>query len=171
MSAKMKPQEEKKQDGSKFHTTKYIKVTPVNIASKRRNRNCSFLQLRVLLDCGWGISGETGREGERRKLCWMTYRKNDDNEKHFVNHHLFGFMTAESKKGCEGEGRLLRQIVSHFQRSSFLTSTSIWTLCDTESTVSSLAAWRNTVVTCDFILHLWRKSNSSFVFFAGRSQH
>lgn len=47
MSAKMKPQEEKKQDGSKFHTPKYIKVTPVSIASKRRNRNCSFLQLRV----------------------------------------------------------------------------------------------------------------------------
>lgn len=38
---------EKKQDGSKFHTPKYIKVTPVSIASKLRNRNCSFLQLRV----------------------------------------------------------------------------------------------------------------------------
>lgn len=45
MSAKMKPRERgKKKDGSKFQTSKYIKVTPVNIASKRRNGNCSFLQ-------------------------------------------------------------------------------------------------------------------------------
>lgn len=48
MSAKMKPREEKKKnDRSKFHTPKYIKVTPVSIASKLRIRNCSFLQLRV----------------------------------------------------------------------------------------------------------------------------
>lgn len=47
MSAKTKPREGKKTDGSKFHTPKYIKVTPVSIASKRRNENCSFLQQRV----------------------------------------------------------------------------------------------------------------------------
>lgn len=44
MSAKMKPREGKKTDGSKFHTPECIKVTPVSIASKRRNGNCSFLQ-------------------------------------------------------------------------------------------------------------------------------
>lgn len=97
MSAKMKPQEgkKKKQDGSKFHTPKYIKVTPVSIASKRRNGNCSFLQLRVGL---WrGFSGEIGWKVEHRKLWRVTNRKNYDNEKHIVNHRPFGFMTAESK--------------------------------------------------------------------------
>lgn len=78
----------KKQDRSKFHTPKYIKVTPVSIASKQRNRNCSFLQLGVGLWRGFLVGGETGWEGEHRKLCWVTYRENDDNEKHLVKNPL-----------------------------------------------------------------------------------
>lgn len=38
MSAKMKPREGEKTDGSKFHTPKYIKVTPVSIAPKEEKR-------------------------------------------------------------------------------------------------------------------------------------
>lgn len=40
----------KKEDRSKFHTPKYIKVTPVSIASKQKIRNCSFLQLSRTLE-------------------------------------------------------------------------------------------------------------------------
>lgn len=77
MSAKMKPREGKKQDGSKFHTPNYIKVTPVSIASKWRNKNCSFLQLKV---GPWKrFSGETGWEGECGKLCRVNCKKKYDN--------------------------------------------------------------------------------------------
>lgn len=83
-----KEKKKNKQDRSKFHTPKYIKVTPVSIASKQRNRNCSFLQLGVGLWRGFLVGGETGWEGEHRKLCWVTYRENDDNEKHLVKNPL-----------------------------------------------------------------------------------
>lgn len=68
MSAKMKPEErgrekerkgEKKKDGLKFQTSKYIKVTPVNLASKQRNGNCSFLQ--QALDSGYGLIAKPGK--------------------------------------------------------------------------------------------------------------
>lgn len=51
--------EKKKKDGSKFQTSKYIKVTPVNLASKQRNGNCSFLQ--QALDSGYGLIAEPGK--------------------------------------------------------------------------------------------------------------
>lgn len=48
-----------KKDGSKFQTSKYIKVTPVNLASKQRNGNCSFLQ--QALDSGYGLIAKPGK--------------------------------------------------------------------------------------------------------------
>ncbi len=95
MSAKMKPREEKTGRIEISYSRVYIKVTPVSIASKRRNGNCSFLQQRVGLSRGF--SGESGWKGEHHKLWRVTHRKNYDNEKHLVDHRPFGFMTAESK--------------------------------------------------------------------------
>lgn len=167
MSAKMKPRDEKKkkkekkQDGSKFHSPKYIKVTPVSIASKRRNRNCSFLQLRVGL---WrGFSGETRWEGEHCKLCRVTYRKND-NEKHLVNHHPFWIHDSKVKIRLWQKVKLKGDFWE-FQRSRFRTSKAprfVWSSCDTVSLL--LPVWCNTVVTCDFIVHLLRSHHLLFFF-------
>lgn len=67
-------EEGKKQDGLKFHTPVYIKVTPVSAASKGRNGKCSFLQLRV---CMWrGFLGErTGEVNATNYVLGDLYKK------------------------------------------------------------------------------------------------
>lgn len=75
MSAKMKPQEEEKTDGLKFHTPKYIKVTPVIIASKEEKR-----ELFTFTAENWTPEG--GFYGG--KLCWVNRKKNGDSEVYVI---------------------------------------------------------------------------------------
>lgn len=150
----------KKQDRSKFHTPKYIKVTPVSIASKQRNRNCSFLQLGVGLWRGFLVGGETGWEGEHRKLCWVTYRENDDNEKHLVKNPLVWKYDSGVKMRSWHRVKGDKKKVG-FHRSSFFMLKScirvdfIWHCKSAGDSAACMV--QHCGNTCDFVLDLFRK--------------
>lgn len=112
MSAKTKPQEGKTQDGSKFNTPKYIKVTPVSISSNRRNGNCSFLQLRVTVD---GEGGFLGKQGG--KVSGVNYVGRIAGKMMTIKSTL-STITLSFETESQVEGRLLRQRDSDLEKSN-----------------------------------------------------